>query len=779
MKSLFSSNGAVAGAAVRLFPCLSSRVVAVLATAAYLMAGSAGAVNISWNNDFGNWNTAGNWSPAGPPAPADAVFIGNTAIAENAFVTLNIDDTIAAMTISDGMVLNTDGHALLVNGDVLVTGENQDGNVVWSSRIQVKSSGNSYDLDVNNLTVNDGAGLELWDGGILAVDNVLQVAAGSNIYGDGVINLGGNEPRVFINDGVLQVAPGSLTLNQNGAGRIDLDGNSGDGHVSVSTYSNITMEHSTLTINGDLLADAFSGSMSIGGGFVTMNLSGGGWTAAASSEIDFFGLGGDTAKLNGSHVTFGGLANIYGIAEINAPSTWIGSATASIRTNDELRLDGAATFDGASFVQEAATTGGVVTNNGGLAVIGDTTIDLPTGVFDWDGDAANANTNIQAGATFTLNVNAIDNDPGGDPYDGNTDVGAGATLAVNTSGPWELNGSIDLTNGSLTGSGVVIGSSGQITGRGSVQVASIDNGGMIGASIGTLTVQASGTNDLDGSNENGRLSAAVGDLTILGINSLFDFDGELSIGFLGLPRTYLMPTGGLDNDGLIEMNGGTYEAGLRQDGQLNVHYNSRIKSDGVFGADGVNTIDADLRLDGDFVVETGAAFNGSGEVVVLEGSQLNGQHNATVALPVDNFGRVEPGQSTGLLNVADFTNEVGGTLAVELMSAGGVLGIDHDLLDVRGEALLLGGTLEASFLNGFTPSLGDSFLVLRTLEGVTGTFANLVQPQIPGVKLMAVYDEFTVTLATVAIPEPSTAGLVICGILAGCAGMRGTRVGQR
>jgi hypothetical protein len=771
------------------------RVAANLANAAKFSAfalcawaglGSCGApaAIFSWNTDNGSWNTPGNWTPGGgPPDGADTALIGNTVAAENAFLNLNINATVTAMTISDGMVLNGNGSRMIVNGDLLITGRNEDliNNVTWPSRIQVKDSAFVTDFDVNNLTVEDEASVEVWEGATLKIDNVLTVAAGSGVGAEGTINFFGNESRVYINDGGLGVGSEGLVINQNGDGLLDLDGNSGNGRVSMSLSSNITMNHANLTINGTALADSFSGEMNItGGGFLTMNLSSGAWTADSSSQITFFSDSihpGDSAKINGADVTFGGKLDIFGIAEINAKSRFNGTAVAELRNGDELRLDDDATFAGGSFIQAAATTGGIVTNNGGLTVESSTTINLPTGVFDWDGDAASANTSVHAGVTFTVNVDTVDNDGVGDPYEATTNVGIGATLAVNTTAAWGLAGSVNLQNANLTGSGVSIKPNGIISGTGSVNVASIDNSGRIAAGAGTLTVQATGTNDLDGTSENGRLYTGIGNLTVQGINFQFPFDGELHIGSLGLPGTYYMPTGGLSNGGLIEMNGGVYDAGFRQDGQLTVLASSRIKSSGGrFGNLGTNTINAELRLDGTFVVENGAVFNGSGKVTVMSASELNGEHMATVALLVDNAGRVEPGTSPGIFNVADFTNQTTGTLGIELLSSGGVLGIDHDLLDVRGTAILLGGTLDVSFLNGFTPQLGDSFLVVRTLLGVQGTFDTLIQPAVPGIMLQAVYDANTVRLVTM-VPEGSAAMLAAVGgigmFVAACRKRRG------
>lgn len=774
MKALFPLVGRCGGRRAR---GRVSRSIVVWSAAAWFAAGTAWGANLSWNNDFGNWNTPGNWSPAGPPDPIDAVFIGNLVIAENGFVTLNVDATIGALSITDGMALNMNGHTLLVNGDVAVSGQNEVNDVIWSSRIQVRKSGNSDDLDVNNLTVTNGAGVELWDGGILEVDNVYQMAAGTRLYGAGVVDFEGNEARVFINDGTIQAAPGALILNQNGSGRIDLDGNAGNGAIHVATYSNITMEYSTLTINGDQLADAFSGTLTIGGGFVNMNLSGG-WTADANSELVFFGDSVDTAKLNGSQATIAGLVSVWGTAEINAPSVWSASATALIDNNNELRLDGAAVFSGAAFQQVDGDSGGVVTNNGGVTVASDTTIDLPTGVFDMDGNGETSNTTLQNGVTLALNVATIDNEPAGGPFDGTLYLNEGSTLAVNTAAAWSNSGAINIEGGLLTGSGLV--NQQLIAGHGRLEPASLVNDGVLAGVAGTLKVHAAGAADLDGMGQAGTLSATAGSLTIEGVNKLQEFFGDVQVGFLGAFQSFWMPTGGLENRGLIALSGGEYRAGLVQNGDLTVDFKSRIVTNGRFGADGVNAIDATLELEGAFDLEAGAVFNGSGEVEVLSDSTLRAEDGATVAVHLDNFGIVAPGEvpgdETGILHAARYTNEEKGRLAIDIFSAGGVPGADHDLLDVRGTATLLGGTLEASFLEGFTPSLGDEFLVVRTLLGVDGKFDQLAQPPLPNVKLSVIYDDFTVRLVAVAVPEPSPAVLVICGIFAGWRGSRQRRL---
>ncbi|MBA4104314.1 MAG: hypothetical protein C0485_01025 [Pirellula sp.] len=766
---------AAGGALVKLLP--STLVAVFLAAAMNLRVGVAGAANLSWNSGAGDWSTSANWSPAGPPLPADRAFLGDSAAAENSVVKLDVDATVSWLEMSDGMVLDTNGHAMTVNGQLRV-GWPANGNSTLPPRLRVARGDKAADLIVNDFFTVIGAEIEL-DGGVIEVNAHLQPSSNSRLYGAGIINVNDSS---FSSNGLLEAAPGGIVFNHNGSGLISLDGETSLGTVMVTGYDEVTKEHSTLTINSQVLS-GFDGTMSIGGGFVAMNLSSS-WTVWVGGVINFFGRGDESAKLNGSRVEFMGTANVYGIAEFNAPSQWRFTSKALIREKGELRLDGAAILRGASFKQTDGTAGGVVTNNGGLSVFAATTIDLPTGVFDWDGDGAPTLTSIGSGGIFTLNVDRIENDSVSDPdlaYNGTTSVGLNGVLAVNTTEPWRHAGVIRLGGGRLNGSGVINLNS--LEGRGRLSPAFIDNQGSISADGGELIVETAGVSDLDGADGDGVLNAQKGKLKVLGFGSLVEFDGTLNVGLLGVPQEFEMPSGGLDNTGAINLAGGLYRGELRQDGKLSVSFDSTIvSSNGVFGANGSNAINADLRLDGVFAVEQGATFDGAGDVVVLSNSTVRAEDGAAVALRVDNFGVVAPGEglgeAVGILGVAGYINEEGGRLAIDLLSDGGVAGGGHDLLDIRGEAVLLGGTLEVNFVEGFMPSAGDEFLVLRTLAGVSGAFDHLVQPLLPDVKLAAVYEEFGVRLVAVTIPEPSSITPAVCGVFAVSRGWRGSRAGS-
>lgn len=108
------------------------------------------------------------------------------------------------------------------------------------------------------------------------------------------------------------------------------------------------------------------------------------------------------------------------------------------------------------------------------------------------------------------------------------------------------------------------------------------------------------------------------------------------------------------------------------------------------------------------------------------GGTLGG--SGTVADVVVSGGRIAPGASAGMLTVDAVTFESGSTLAIELDGGGGVAGADFDQLRVNGAATIHpGATLVVSYLDAFSASPGDSFVVL-TATTLTGSFDTLHFP---------------------------------------------------
>lgn len=117
-----------------------------------------------------------------------------------------------------------------------------------------------------------------------------------------------------------------------------------------------------------------------------------------------------------------------------------------------------------------------------------------------------------------------------------------------------------------------------------------------------------------------------------------------------------------------------------------------------------------LLIDGSITspttVNSGAALGGSG----------------TIAADVINNGIVAPGNSPGTLSIAgNYTQNAGGKLTIEIESPD-----DFDRLAVTG-AMALGGTLEISLINGFTPSADQAFDIL-SWGSLTGAFQSVILP---------------------------------------------------
>ncbi len=91
---------------------------------------------------------------------------------------------------------------------------------------------------------------------------------------------------------------------------------------------------------------------------------------------------------------------------------------------------------------------------------------------------------------------------------------------------------------------------------------------------------------------------------------------------------------------------------------------------------------------------------------------------------------LSPGLSPGSLTVSNYAIPfANNTYNVELAGYGGPGDpTGHDQIVVSGAAATLGGTLNISFLNSFTPTIGDEFIIMTCTGGCSGSFSNIVHP---------------------------------------------------
>jgi len=143
-----------------------------------------------------------------------------------------------------------------------------------------------------------------------------------------------------------------------------------------------------------------------------------------------------------------------------------------------------------------------------------------------------------------------------------------------------------------------------------------------------------------------------------------------------------------------------------------------------------------LNLNGNTLTKTGAGTlrinnvlsTGGGTVIGLEGTI---GRSGTIAGSLENNGAtVSPGNSPGILTVADnYSQGGGGTLEIEIMGSNPGEG-GHDQLLVTGSASL-NGTLDIQTDAGFTPGVGampgmvgDSYVII-TASSRTGEFSTV------------------------------------------------------
>ena len=130
-----------------------------------------------------------------------------------------------------------------------------------------------------------------------------------------------------------------------------------------------------------------------------------------------------------------------------------------------------------------------------------------------------------------------------------------------------------------------------------------------------------------------------------------------------------------------------------------------------------------LRFTNGYTQTTGSTILNGGALastttIDIQGGSLSGF--GTVTANVSNAGQVNPGLSSGILNIdGNYTQTPTGVLNVEI---GGLApGTGFDQLNITGNAAL-DGTLNISLIGGFSPSPGDIFEIM-TFSSPTGDFA--------------------------------------------------------
>lgn len=292
-----------------------------------------------------------------------------------------------------------------------------------------------------------------------------------------------------------------------------------------------------------------------------------------------------------------------------------------------------------------------------------------------------------------------------------------------------------------------------------------------GLATGTVTLPATATIDAKditvgaGGNSNatsltlGRTNAILADQLFIGKDAsggtvTLPAGGTLTLGSPARRTTVSVASGGANDNngwvGTLDLGGGTVTAYLDTVTIANKTSTVSNKS-GVLtiGARPDNFVSANsISLGGGNTTASGTLNFGGGQLFAnavskgaatanfnWTGGQLSVGTFGTVAFPFNlangGTGTLAPGSlSAPVGTTAVYGNySQASTAATTLQIAGNTAGTGNDQLVVSGSATL-GGTLNVSLLNGFAPSVGQSYL-LATYGSRTGTFAFVAPPTLP------------------------------------------------
>ena len=672
----------------------ASALKIVLLTA-FLMAGwsdSAHTAPRQWLGGAGNWSTAVRWNPSGVPLSVDTAIIGQVNPVPGDEVLLDQNDIVAGVAVLNGMVLNVDDHTLTVNGDTLVSGMViVPGDTTYRSELSVVADTGTAHFITDDLTLDDFGVLRMFGDAVVDVHGTLRIGESSRVTRNGEIRLFGSSGNTLVNDGVIEASslPGGMEITQFGDGLIDLDGDDGDGQINANFFTlGIETQRSRLTVTGTQLADDFSSMMRlINGGRLNMNLSSG-WTADSSSTIEIVSFDAFApSEINGGDFLWDGRLDLgsapladdeFGWLEVNANVTFGDSFNADILFGGRLDTTGITTIDGGTFI----LTGSSEVNFNG-----------PTTV---------------RGGTFQTTSNSAQN--GSVDFNGETD--------------WR---------GNITVDGIA---------------RQLGN-----ATVSTFSTITADRFDMDG--PSGNTEWDINQLLTVNaerINSTTNtFNGTLNIGsglFSSLNVNLLDPTNRTwTMAGTMNLQSGPFVtnrlsgAPVRITGDVFVSGRNSITANATFGGTSSLNISAAsdvLRINGRASIEIGTDINGNGTLEIGTSGWLSIEPSiSTGDVRVVNRGTFDLGLARGVVAVPDFENISGATLRADV--GRNTLGTDSDILQVTDSAAVLDGFVQPNVVNiggDFEPpEIGDSFTILTSINGLSGTFDGALDSLLGGLRL--------------------------------------------
>lgn len=586
------------------------------------------------------------------------------------------------------------------------------------------------------------------DNGVFDISGTSGGAAITTLSGNGLVKLGGRTLYLTAaNDtfaGVISDPPGAALMLLAGTETL----------AGVNTYTGMTAiaGGAKLVLSGaGAIAQSSNvlvyGTLDVSGttaGTSLMSLGGNGAVQLGSTSINltnaqdsFFGIiaGSGGIAVTGGTQAFAGNNSYTGQTAISAGAGLAivsdGSILASAGLDNDGVFDisaangavGIKTLSGAGVVNTGAnmlyltaagdTFAGSIGGNGGLAVLGGT--ETLTGASTYTGG-----TYVTGGARLVVNGDAALGDAAGSlTLNGGTLAISADTAMTRNVVLGNGNGLIDTQSHALALQGVVSGNGGLVA----------DGGGLI--TMTGINSYAGGTTIINHTTVAVNGDAALGDAA----GAVDIASGTLLLqGALQSSRTFVVgSTSVIDANGyVLDLSGPLFLEALG----------------------GVPLLDGSARI-------SDGSWSLTPTMLTLDaGSTLHGV--GTIAMPATVNGILRPGNSPGTLAFAQ-SLELGATATLALNVDGTGTGTgagNYSRVLVHG-VFTAGGTLapqlrdiSGSANNTFTPSLGQSFVIVASDGGVKGSFASLVEPTdglARGSRFDVLYTDNAVTMYTVPV----------------------------
>ncbi|GAA5484178.1 beta strand repeat-containing protein [Haloferula sargassicola] len=639
-------------------------------------------------------------------------------------------------TSSAGVFSSTSGNragTFTNHGTVNKTGSaNAQLNVTFDNHGAVNVSGGRLLVSQGE---SDGGSYSASGSGTLAFNGAREFGSGDSISGNGTIEFAGLDAVI---DGANYNVTGTTLVTREvefktnvNLATLHLDASSGqilgDGDVDVV---DLIWEYGAIETEGDFTV---SGSLDLSqGGNLTRNL-GDNTTTILTSEGTVDHSRGDLAINNrGSQFINRGTYVIESSSDITdgtgggVDGRFLNEGTFNKADNGTSRIE--CFFDNSDEVNISRGTleireGGTdlsgdyhVTDAGELEFEGGTRLLDLFASIDGDGEVtfSGANVTFDPESSFLID------------HFGTTNL-TGGTVTFNTQAPAETDHLV-MSGGTRSGSSSLVANrsmtwSGGTLASGATTYA--NDLSLTGGGLKTLGTGGGGSGAMLIHTGNGTMSGG-GNLSIAGSSSA-------------------NPGSSFINRGTFEITDGSGVVGVSHGGS-----NGGITNDtaGLFTKSGAGTTTAigvaftnrnvvrvnggTLSFGAGYTQTSGALTLGGGTVssttpLAIQGGSLGG--SGTISGDTAMSGTLAPGASAGLI---DFTGDLalGASSKLQMEIGGTARGSGHDAFDVTG-GLTLAGELQVSFIGGYLPAGGESF-ILWTAGSTTGAFTSVSLPALSG-----------------------------------------------